>query len=58
MSERVFEIHSDLIRSLGVVIRKYNLLIEEMEVEPGYSVWEQLCKEMDKNPQFPQDPQS
>ena len=50
MSERVFEIHSDLIRSLGVVIRKYNLLIKEMEVEPGYSVWEQLCEELGKDP--------
>ena len=58
MSERVFEIHSDLMRSTGVVLRKYNPLIEEMEVEPGYSMWEQLCEEMDKDHWFPQDPQS
>ena len=58
MSARVFKIYSDLMGSPGVVLRKDNPLIEEMEVDPGYSMWEQLYEEMDKDPQFPQDPQS
>ena len=53
-----FEIHSDLMGSPGVVLCKDNPLIEEMKVEPGYSMWEQLCEEMGNDPQFPQNSQS
>ena len=58
MSAKAFENYSDLIGNPGVVFRRDNPLAEEMEIETGYSMLEQLCEDMDRDPQFPQDLQS
>ena len=55
---QAIQLYSDLMGSPGVVLRNDNPLTEEMEVKPEYSMWEQLCEEMDRGPQLPQDPQS
>ena len=58
MSAKVFEIYSDLMGNPGVVLHRNNPLAEEMEVEPRYSMWDQLCEDMDRDARFPQDSQS
>ena len=40
------------------MLRRDSPLAEEMKIEPGYSMWEQLCEDMDRYSQFPQDLQS
>ena len=58
MSVSVFEIHSDIMAYPDVVLRKDNPLINEMDVEQGHSMWDQLCAETINDPQFPKDPES
>ena len=58
MSEKIFEIHSNIMESVDDILCKNNLLLEEMDVEQGHSLWDGLCVEIINDPQFPKDPDS
>ena len=54
----VFETHSDIMEEPEVMLREDNPLTDEMVIEQGHTMWDQLCEEMLDDPQLPKDPES